>query len=113
MGIETYNEVLQNLLQSKILIRSNNKTIKSGRLKLFNIKQYFIKLYIEQESREIKVLELPYPYKIIASDAKCTFNYMLTSLCNNQRDTMREINSIEVKTPHKFFNNVVEIITLN
>jgi predicted metalloenzyme YecM len=113
MGIETYNKVLQHLLQSKILIRSNNKNIKTGRLKLFNIKQYFIKLYIEQESKEIKVIELPYPYKIIYDEKVCTFNYMLTSLCNNQQDTMREINSIGVESPHKFFNSQVDIITLN
>jgi hypothetical protein len=114
MNITLYDKILQQFLQSKVAIKVNNKVIRIGKLKLFNIKQYFIRLHIENEKNVIKVLELPYPYLMNYNEGKgCTLNYKLTSLCNNHRDTVNMLRSIRSDSQHKIYDSEVSILSLN
>lgn len=114
MNIQIYDKILQQFLQSKIVIKIDNKVLKTGKLKLFNIKQYFIRLHIENDKNIVKVLELPYPFLMKYNEGVgCTLNYRLTSLCNNQRDTINTLRSVNTNSPHKIFDNEVSILTLN
>lgn len=113
MNIQIYDKIFQQLLQSKIAIKINNKVLKTGKLKLFVIKQYFIRLHLENDKNVIKVLELPYPFNInYKEDRGCTLNYRLTSLCNNQYDTMIMLRGIKPITPNKMYDSEVEIISI-
>lgn len=113
MNIQTYDKIFQQLLQSKIAIKINNRVIKTGKLKLFVIKQYFIRLHLENDKNVIKVLELPYPFNINYNKEKgCTLNYRLTSLCNNQPDTMTILKNIKPVLPNKMYDNEVEIVSI-
>lgn len=114
MNIQIYDKILQQFLQSKIAIKVDNKVIKTGKLKLFNIKQYFIRLHIENDKNITKILELPYPFLMKYNEgAGCTLNYKLTSLCNNQRDTVNILRSVRSTAQHKIFDNEVHIQSLN
>ena len=110
MNIELYTKILQTFLQSKVTIKCNNKVLKSGRLKLFNIKQYFIRFYIETDKKVDKVLELPYPF-LMETDKSgmCTLNYKLTSLCNNHTYTVNALKCINKNNANKIYDNVVSI----
>lgn len=114
MNIELYSKILQTYLQSKVAIKCNNKVLKTGKLTLFNIKQYFIRFYIETDKKTNKILELPYPFLIESADNNiCTLNYKLTSLCNNHSATVNALRSINKSTSSKVYDNVVSIIPLN
>jgi hypothetical protein len=114
MNIDIYDKILQQFLQSKIAVKVNNKVLRSGKLQLFNIKQYFIRLHIENDKNITKVLELPYPYLMNYEAGKgCTLNYKLTSLCNNHRDTVNMLRSIRGESQHKIYDNEVSILSLN
>lgn len=115
MSIERYNDQLMSLLQSSVTIKCKNKVIKTGTIKLFNIKQYFIRFYIEQKNtKETKILELPYPYTIDVDDKNnVNFNYSLSCLKGMSpliaSGGIKSITS-KVDKVHKFYNSVVSII---
>ena len=88
--------------------------LKTGTIKVFNIKQYFIRFYIESEKKETKVLELPYPFKMEIGDNNiCTFNYRLTSICDNHTHTVTRLSKLKTNSVHKIYDNNVRIIPLN
>jgi hypothetical protein len=113
MNIELYSKTLQDLLQSKIVIRCENKILKSGKLTLFNIKQYFIRFHIENDKKVNKIFELPYPFNIqINENGVCTLNYKLTSLCNNHQATVINLKTLKQSNSHRIYDNVVTITPL-
>jgi hypothetical protein len=113
MNIDAYTKILQSYLQSRVTIRCNNKVLKTGKLTLFNIKQYFIRFYIETDKKTNKILELPYPFLIENNDGVCTLNYKLTSLCNNHIATVNTLRAVNKNTANKVYDNVVSIMPLN
>ena len=113
MNIDLYSKILQSYLQSKVTIKCNNKVLKTGKLTLFNIKQYFIRFYIETDKKTNKVLELPYPFLMNVDDGMCTLNYKLTSLCNNHSEMVNALRSVGKSNANKIYDNIVSIIPLN
>lgn len=114
MNIQIYDKILQQFLQSKVIIKVDNKVLRTGKLKLFNIKQYFIRLHIENDKNITKILELPYPFLMKYNEGVgCTLNYKLTSLCNNHRDTVNTLRSVKNTAQHKIYDNEVSILALN
>lgn len=109
--IDDYTKTLQAFLQSRITIKCNNKVLKSGKLTLFNIKQYFIRFYIETDKKAQKIIELPYPFKIEGDDSICTLNYKLTSLCNNHIPTVNMLRTVNKSNAHKIYDSTVTITT--
>lgn len=114
MNMESYTKILQDYLQSKVIIKCNNKVLKTGKLTLFNIKQYFIRFYIETDKKTTKVLELPYPFLMNKdSEGWCTLNYKISSLCNNHTPTVNILKTVNKSTTSKIYDNVINIIPLN
>ena len=112
--MESYTKILQDYLQSKVIIKCNNKVLKTGKLTLFNIKQYFIRFYIETDKKTTKVLELPYPFLMNKdSEGWCTLNYKISSLCNNHTPTVNILKTVNKSTTSKIYDNVINIIPLN
>lgn len=113
MNLELYSKILQNLLQSKIQIKCENKILKTGKLTLFNIKQYFIRFHIENEKKINKVYELPYPFFInINENGTYTLNYKLTAICNNHNSTVNALKSLKQSNSHRIYDNEITIIPL-
>lgn len=112
MNIELYNRVLQKFLQAKVTFKCGNKVLKTGTIKLFNIKQYFIKFYIESDKKEVKILEIPYPFKIEYDGNICTLNYKLSSLCNNYTPTVSKLYKCRSADANKMYDSVVVIAPL-
>ena len=114
MNMESYTKILQDYLQSKVIIKCNNKVLKTGKLTLFNIKQYFIRFYIETDKKTTKVLELPYPFLMDKdSEGRCTLNYKISSLCNNHTPTVNILKTVNKSTTSKIYDNIINIIPLN
>lgn len=109
MNIDYYSKILQTYLQSRVIIKCNNKVLKTGKLTLFNIKQYFIKFYIETDKKTSKILELPYPFLMENENNICTLNYRLTSLCNNYIPTVNSLRTVNKNTASKVYDNIVSI----
>lgn len=111
MNIEYITSLLQPLLLRHITIKCNNKILKSGKLKLFNFKQFFIKLHIENAKKEVRVFEVPYPFKVKSVDNILTLNYQLSALYGASTYTHMKIKMLKSDTTSKLYNNVVTIVT--
>ena len=115
MSMDQYSDVFRNLLQSDVEFEVNGKVIKRGVIKLFNVKQYFIKFYIDIPGKDVKVLEIPYPFLVDfdKQEGICTLNYQLTSLCNNHAETVKMLRRLSSPKTHKFYDSIVYIKSLN
>lgn len=114
MSFELYNSVLRNVLQSNVNFTINGKVIKSGVVKLFTTKQYFIRFHIDIPGKDIKVYEVPYPYDIHYDEISrtCCLNYKLSSLCNNHAETMHMLRRHTPARTHKLYDSMLEITSL-
>ena len=109
MKIETYSEFFKNLLLHDVIIKCNNKIIKTGKIKNFDIKQFYIKLYIENTKGKVKLLELPYPFDIKQTKHKTSLNYHIATFCGNNNEMFYRIKLLQ-KNVSKLYDNTVEII---
>jgi hypothetical protein len=110
MSIENYNKVLQKFLLQKVIFKCDNKILKTGKIKLFNTKQYFIRFNIENDKGEIKQLELPYPFAIHDNGDTCTLNYHLSSFTHKNIDVIKRINNTNSEDSMRMYNRLVQII---
>lgn len=113
MNLDYYSEIFKKLLLRNIIIKCGSKTYRSGKLQNFDIKQFYVKLYIENNKNNIKVLELPYPYKVKYTKSLTTLNYQTTAFCNANTNTYSNIKLFSSKNASKFFNDNIEIHTID
>jgi len=76
--MEIIENELKELVFKNITFKIDSKVLKSGKLKIFNTSQFFIKfkLLINESEKEY---ELPYPYKLIKTDGGVIFDYTLSA----------------------------------
>lgn len=110
MSIEAYNKILQKFLLQKVIFKCDSKVLKTGKIKLFNIKQYFIRFNIENDKGEIKQLELPYPFIIHDNGDTCTLNYHLSSFTHINKEVITKIKDINTDDSMRMYNKLVQII---
>jgi hypothetical protein len=89
---------------------SSGKTLKKGVLKLINTKQFYIKLNIQQD-KSIKLLELPYPYKISLNENIYTFDYTLSCLCQDNLELYYKLKSSPPKNHGKLYDTHLNILS--
>jgi len=112
MNIEYYTNIFQNLLQQKVAFKCERKILKQGKLQLFTIKQYFIRFHIETEKKDIKILELPYPFKVNYDKNICSLNYHVSSFTNNIQLNTSKLNLLKSNISHKIYDKIVNIIPI-
>jgi hypothetical protein len=107
---ENIENLLMDFLLKDIIIKVDNKVVKQGRLKLVNIKQFFIKLNIEIDG-VIKVFELPYPYKLLKQADRCVLDYTIESLSHGSKPIFSMLKNFKITNkPLKFYNSTIEIL---
>ena len=113
MNLDYYSEIFKKLLLRNILIKCGTKTYRTGKLQNFDIKQFYVKLFIENNKNNIKILELPYPYEVTYDKQITTLNYQTTAFCGATSDTYLKIKLFNSKSASKYFNNNIEIHTID
>lgn len=109
MSFDVYSEVFKNLLLRNVVIKYGEKVYKTGKIQNFDIKQFYIKLLLENQKKQIKLIELPYPFRIEYTDNKTTLNYHLTSFCSINNKMYNRISECDTEEAGKFYDNLVEI----
>jgi hypothetical protein len=82
----------------------DNKSIRSGKIKVFNIKQFFIRFKILIDDIE-KEYELPYPYKLIETDNGFIFDYCLSAFCPPSNENYYKMLLCDKSNASKIYNN--------
>jgi hypothetical protein len=109
MSFDLYSDVFKNLLLRNVVIKYGEKVYKTGKIQNFDIKQFYIKLLLENHKKQIKLIELPYPFSIEYTDECTTLNYHLTSFCSKDSEMYEDIARCGKGEVGKFYDNLVKI----
>jgi len=102
---------LNNFLLKPVTFKINDKVVKKGKLKIFTIKQFFIKFNLEINN-DIKVFEVPYPFKMHTNEKCVTFEYTLSSLCNSNSSSLYyKVKTANKQDCNKMFDNFLNMLT--
>ena len=105
--LENITDHLKPFLLRDIIIRTDKKILKRGRLKIFQIKQYYINLSLEYKG-SIKNYEIPYPFKMHHDNEKGVLNYHLSSFIPKTQMTM--VKFLDSSSKSKLYDSLVYIL---
>lgn len=108
MIVEKLEQNINRFLQQKVDFIVNGKSVKTGKLILFCVKDFYLVFtLVVQHSK--KVFEIPYPYSFNIDDSKIILNYTLETFCHNNNDIKNYAKLMIPKKPNKFHNTYAEI----
>lgn len=101
-------------LQRDIVISSNSKILKEGKLMLFNQKDYYFYIYLKIGNNSTqKKIEIPYPFKIKKEKNYLILDYTLSAISENDSDLYYRLMSLNQKSNSKFYNSKIIIFEKN
>ena len=110
--LENITDHLKPFLLRDIIIRTDKKILKRGKLKIFQIKQYYINLSLEYKD-SIKNYEIPYPFDIQLEQEgnEAVLNYHLSSFIPKKH--MTRVKFLDSTSKSKLYDNLVYILPSN
>lgn len=98
-----------NCLQREISIyNKEDRLLKSGKLVLFNIREYTIQLVMSKKNGSF-TYEIPYPFGINNQTNKIKLDYTLDNLCKNDIVLKAKLNLCAPAKKNKFYNTTITI----
>ena len=88
---------LRAALQKNVTFNVNDKTLREGKLILFNIKDFYVKFNIITPKNIAKVYDLPVPFDINASRNQIVFDYTLHNVVKDDRVTQFLVTTVNNK----------------
>ena len=107
ISLEKVTNFLKPFLLQDIIIKTDKKILKRGKLKIFQIKQYYINFTLEYKD-SIKSYEIPYPYKMDWDEEVAILNYHLSSFIPKKQ--MNRVKFLDSSTQSKLYDNLVYIL---
>jgi len=108
VSLEKVTDFLKPFLLKDIVIKTDKKVLKRGRLKIFQVKQYYINLTLEYNDAD-KSYEIPYPYKTSYDNDIGILNYHLSSFIPNKQ--INRVKFLDSSSKSKLYDNLVYILT--
>tara|TARA_R110002050_G_scaffold13112_4_gene42024 strand:+ start:49 stop:399 length:351 start_codon:yes stop_codon:yes gene_type:complete len=107
ISLEKVTEFLKPFLLQDIVIKTDKKILKRGKLKIFQVKQYYINLTLEYND-SIKSYEIPYPYRVENTDGMAILNYQLSSFIPPRQ--LNKVKFLDSSSKSKIYDNLVYIL---
>jgi len=110
ISFEKVTDFLKPFLLKDIIIKTDKKVLKRGKLKIFQIKQYYVNLTLEFNNAD-KSYEIPYPYETSYDNERDIgiLNYHLSSFVPSKQ--INKIKCLDSSSKSKLYNNLVYILT--
>ena len=106
--LEVAAENFKPFLLKNIVIRTDKKIIRKGILRIFQLKQYFIRLHLDFEGKQ-KQYEIPYPFTTNLTKDKLTLNYHLSTVMKDESVIM-QTKFLDTSNKSKIYNNLLYIL---
>lgn len=107
--MEKIEDKLKSLVLENVDFILDGKTIKRGKIKLFNTKQFFIRFSLEFAD-EVKDWELPYPFKLEDSSSGLVFNYCLSAFCPPTELAYYKMKLVDRSSASKLHNSHLTVV---
>tara|TARA_R100001594_G_scaffold139533_1_gene184019 strand:- start:3791 stop:4141 length:351 start_codon:yes stop_codon:yes gene_type:complete len=107
VSLEKVTDFLKPFLLQDIVIKTDKKILKRGKLKIFQIKQYYINFTLEYND-SIKSYEIPYPYKMDWDNNIAILNYHLSSFIPKKQ--INKVKFLDSSSKSKLYDNLVYIL---
>jgi hypothetical protein len=107
VSLEKVTNFLKPFLLQDIIIKTDKKILKRGKLKIFQIKQYYINLTLEYKE-SVKSYEIPYPYKMTWEEDRAILNYRLSSFIPKKQ--LNRVRFLDSSSKSKLYDNLVYIL---
>ena len=104
---------LEPFLQKNVTFNIETKTVRRGRLLLFNIKDYYLKFIIRTNKDVNKTYEIPYPYDILPSENCVRLTYKIKHLCMSNESKEEFIRQYEPETNSKLYDKTLIISNID
>lgn len=102
---ENISTIINKHLQKKVDFIVENKTIKSGKIILFSIKDFFCSFLLYSDAKRKRFLyEVPYPFLYSESNNNITFDYTLDTFTKNNPSIKDNLLKLKNKKQSKLFN---------
>tara|TARA_R110002167_G_scaffold309398_1_gene514221 strand:- start:3853 stop:4203 length:351 start_codon:yes stop_codon:yes gene_type:complete len=109
-ALENFSEYIKPYLLDTIAIKTSKKIIRKGRLKIFQVKQHYARLTLEDGERT-RIYEIPYPYDISKEGNVTTLNYR-TNIFLNIQDLDLQVKLLDSTKKSKLYDELVYILPL-
>lgn len=97
-------------LQKNVVFTIDSKTIKSGRILLFSIKDFFCSFLLANDVKKKRFLyEIPYPFDFIENETELIFDYTLSTFTQNNPAIKDDFLKFRNKKSSKLFNKRVKL----
>ena len=93
-------KILEHFLQKNVLFNIEHKTVRKGKLLLYNVNDYFLKFIIRTNKDINKTYEIPFPFQIDDKPNRVCFSYRIDDLCrdnNSKIEFMRTLEPVQSK----------------
>lgn len=110
--MEKIEQELKSLVLKDVTFKIDNKTLKAGRIKIFNTKHFFIKFKLTNNGVD-KEYELPYPYQLVKTDNGFIFDYSLSAFYPFKDELYYKILLCDKSNASKIHNKMLSINCLN
>ena len=110
--VEHIEQLIKPLLLRDISFTVDNKTLKSGKLILFSVKDFFCIFTLTTPDRGNKryIYEVPYPFTTNTTVSSLEFDYTIDSFCLHNDNIISATKSIAVNRASKLFNKKMVVI---
>ncbi len=106
--IDEIDEYLKQFLQCDVEFCLNKKTIKSGKLLLFEHGYFNYVFFIQTKSKKTSI-KIPFPFDCYLLENDLNFDYTLDKFTSKIPEIEETLKKIKIDTPSKFFDNVLKI----
>jgi len=103
---------LKDIILKTVDFQIDGKSIKSGKIRVFNTKQFFIRFKIEVDEK-ISEYDLPYPFKVIKNNNGYVFDYCLSAFCPRTEELYWKMLLMNKSDSSKLHNNYLHVVALS
>ena len=103
---------MKDVMLKTVDFQIDGKSVKKGRVKVFNTKQFFIRFKLENDN-ESREYDLPYPFKVTKTTTGYLFDYCLSAFCPRTEDLYWKMLMMNKSEASKLHNNYLRVISLS
>lgn len=111
--MDNLSHLFDDLLLGDIVIRTETNVLRRGILKMFNVKQFYIRLTLQNiKSGKDSLYEIPYPYNIRRENGIIILDFKMDSFCPDEShmNIVKSIRDKATTNPSRVHDKIVYIL---